>query len=177
MSKLQQSKKFKSNEGDALITVTQLPGMEGARTLIRLGEILGPGLAGLAAAVRFGRADHMSVAMATLFKSLTGDTFEELLRKLLETATVKTKGTERELLPEWDLLMQGQASEWFKILWFALEVNYGNFTDALAGLDEAKLGGPLKDLLGLGARKPLESVPKAKEATPSPSTSFGPPND
>ncbi len=120
--------------------VTQLPGMRGVRFLARLGRIVGPSLGGLITSLQGGGlagADLSAVAVSVgrLFIDLTENELEAICRELLGSATYRDPVTQKivPVMDDFDLHFQGRAASVLKLLAFALEVNYGNFFDALRG--------------------------------------------
>jgi hypothetical protein len=114
--------------------VTQLPAMRGVKMLNRLVRILGPAagraFAGADPSAGLGGLDvgALGGAVAALTERLSDDELESIIRTLLETATVDNT----PLLPVFDLKLQGRMGSLLKLLGFALEVNYSNFTSVLA---------------------------------------------
>lgn len=128
-------------------TVTQLPGFRSMRMLNRLMRVLGPGLAKLAGEVQNAQrklpklrsvdqllnvdVSAFGEGLTELFAKLSDDELESITRALLEGTRVKsatiTKGQDIELLPVFDVVMQGRVWTSLKLLVFAVEVNYGDF--------------------------------------------------
>jgi hypothetical protein len=125
-------------------TVQQLPAMQSVLLLHRLAKTMGGGLLKVLAGAGGGggpkvdlRAldvDSLIPAMESFFDRFSEADLERLLRQLLETATVQGKGGEMALLPVFDVELQGKPMTVFKLLAFALEVNYRDFFSALLAL-------------------------------------------
>lgn len=119
-------------------TVQQLPAMRALRLLNRLGRFFTPALASLVGGGgKLGQADVGALAAAAggLFDRLSEDELERLTKDLLETATVAIDGKDTgPVMPQFDLLFQGKMGAVLKLLAFALQVNYSDFSDALGGL-------------------------------------------
>lgn len=127
------------------VTVQQLPGMRGVRMLHRLTKAVGPALA--ASLVGFksvkslkdlGNADVGAIvgglgdAVQKLFDNLTEAELEQLITDLLEGALVELEGQTIPLTrPIFDKVMTGRAHVALGFTVFAIEVNYGNFTDVV----------------------------------------------
>jgi hypothetical protein len=120
-------------------TVAQLPAMRGLKLLNRIGRSVGPPLTAL-----MGAADPMatvaqmeigSIAPAAreLFDRLTESELESIIKALCETVQVTEDGKTMPLLPVFDLHFAGRYDKLFHVVWFAMEVNYGDFFGDLAG--------------------------------------------
>ena len=117
--------------GDRVYTVSQLPAMRAQRLLPRLLKAVGPAVAALLAsgaslkdvmAMDLSKVD-LGAVVKGLAENLTPDEYESLLRELLSTATLGGK----DLMPQFDIAMQGRVGEVFQLLKFAFQVNYRNF--------------------------------------------------
>jgi hypothetical protein len=137
----------KTIHGDAEVTGTQLPAMRSARLLLKLGKVLGPGLAGLAAGLDDVKA--LPPAVSALFEQLTPDEFEAVALEVLEPTQIKVKGQaspiSREVLDEF---FTGHVADLFKLVGLALKANYSDFFGGALG-DLSKLGEKM-----LASRKP-----------------------
>lgn len=137
------SKIVETNAGRVEVIVTQLPAMRSGKLLMRLSKNLAPALARLATtvdtkaalsgALDFREPEKIADAVRDLFTNLDGDELEFLTHELLGGATIKRGGEFVPFLDGFDAMFAGRIVEWFGLLWFALEVNYGNFTGALGG--------------------------------------------
>lgn len=130
--------------GERVYTVTQLPAMRAAKLIPRLGKMLGPtfarmltmpGASGLAGLLKMD-VGALAPAVETLFDRLTETELESLIKLMLESATVDG----RPLLVRFDTEMQGRILDLFKLLKFAFEVNYTNFSQ---GSDASDLIAPI----------------------------------
>ena len=130
-------------------SVTQLPAMRSVLMLNRLNRLFGPAflrsLAGAnigsvlsgggAAALKELLIEGLADSLQALTERLSDKELEDLTRTLLETATVEG----RMLMPEFDLTMQGRVGTVFKLIAFAVEVNYrGFFSGLLANVARPK---------------------------------------
>lgn len=120
-------------------SVTQLGARAAMRLLPRIGRIVGPAIADATNAIpggNLGEADvaKLGGALGTLFDRLTPEEQDALLETLLQGARVQVEGKWAPLMESFDFLMAGKALTVYRLLWFALGVNYGDFTGALRGL-------------------------------------------
>lgn len=120
--------------GDGLVvTVSQLPATRAFKLFPRLVKVLGPAGKMLAGAAGGGLA-RMDVS--EFFDGLTGvaerlppDVLLSLTQEILATAELTKNGRKGELLPMIDTAFQGRIKDLFRVIAFALEVNYGDFLD------------------------------------------------
>ncbi len=119
-------------------TVTQMPAMRSQRVFQRLASAIGPAIA---AALRDAPAGdailegdvRIGDAVKQLFDRLTIPELEAIEKELLETATVVQDGQTARVLAIADELLAGRLSTLFKLVAFAIEVNYRDFFDAAGG--------------------------------------------
>lgn len=118
-------------------SVSQLPSMAAYRLLIRLGHVTAPAL-GLVSGKGMTLADldlsELANVLPRMLAALTEDELERVTRLLLESCVVD--GT--PLMPKFNTHFQGRVWVIPMVVWFALQVNYGNFRDALAELGIAR---------------------------------------
>lgn len=140
--------------GEHTYEVTPLLAREGLRTWNLLVSLAAAPLArvlravssdALNAASRSGKLDmaalgeldasHLADAAQAFFAELDGAKQDRLLETLLDTARVDGQ----ELWPVFDVHFQGRYDAVYRLLWFALEVNYGPFVGRLlqGGLGKA----------------------------------------
>jgi len=126
---------------------TQFGGTDGVVFLAKMGRLCGPALKELIEAVGtgdkggskgLGDADigKVGAALALLFEKLDESEIYAIRDKLLRNAQVIRKDDRGDktivpLLPIIDEELRGRTMTFIKLLGFALEVNYGNFTGAL----------------------------------------------
>jgi hypothetical protein len=128
-------------------TVRPLPGMKGLTMLPRLNKVLGPAIAALGAGSDASKGsvnfESLKDALALLGERLTESEMESLTRGLLYGTTFQpTDGTPGgELLPQFDLVMQGRPETALKLLAFAVEVNYSGFLPGLLALGARAISG------------------------------------
>lgn len=140
-------------------SVTQLPAWRATEVWYGLVSTAGPGVARILAGTlgaRDGKADmlELSAGVGALFDRLPWPTFRKLLEELLATATLD--GGSTMVLSQFDTLFQGDVMGVLQLGRFAIEVNYGNFTDALRRLAAAGAGA-----LAQAATPSVSSSPKA----------------
>ena len=115
-------------------TVTQMPAMKALRMTHRLGKALGPAIGHLA--VQDGQEvdiERIGKALEALFTAMSEDDLETITKELLNSATVIVDSKSLPVLAQFNTLMAGQIETVFKLLGFALEVNYGSFFDVAKG--------------------------------------------
>jgi hypothetical protein len=131
--------------GQHTYAVTQLPGWRAMEVWYSLVSSAGPAVARVAAgavgARTMGDINMLEVSdgLGVLFTRLPWTEFQKLLKDLLATATVD--GGSTMVLSQFDTLFQGDCMAVLSLAKFALEVNYGNFTDVLLKLAAAGVGG------------------------------------
>jgi hypothetical protein len=115
-------------------TVRPLSGMRAVTFLPFLNKLLGPALAALAGSLT--TTDKFQAALAALGDRLDGKEMEVVTRTLLSGCTFQPQDGSPggELLPLFDLHMQGRPEVVFQLLVFALEVNYSGFFPMLGDL-------------------------------------------
>jgi hypothetical protein len=132
--------------GQHSYAVTQLPGWRSTEVWYGLVASAGPALARvMGGAMASGTGElgdvdmrEVSEGVGQLFTRLPWPEFQRLLKELLATATVD--GGSTPVLSQFDVLFQGDTMAVLQLAKFALEVNYGNFTDALVKLAVAGAG-------------------------------------
>jgi hypothetical protein len=130
--------------GQFLYTVQQLPATRSLRLLHRLGKVLGPGLTQAASLGSVGSLANADVGVivsgiAGILQTSAEDEVVGIVRDLLGTTFVTQNGQMVELAPLMDLHFQGNLLDLFKVVAFALEVNYGDFFGGLLAGGRAKL--------------------------------------
>jgi hypothetical protein len=119
------------------ITVQQLPPRRATRLLIKIAGYIAPALGEVAPSLKGGLAgadvSALGVAVGRLAKDLGPDEFDALTNEILEQSWATVGGKRQELLRVIDAVFQGKPFGIFQSVVFALEVNYGNFSDALRG--------------------------------------------
>lgn len=122
--------------------VGQLPAMRALKLLNRLGRVVGPSLAAAVGAMKGSLAETdvsaLGEAAKQLFDRLAPEETEGLLRELFATVEVFSEdGTKKgPVMPQFDLVFQGEMLGVFALARVALEVNYGDFFGVL--LDRAR---------------------------------------
>ena len=120
-------------------TIDQLPAMRALRLLNKLARLASPALGAIGAAFSQSKSvanmdlDALGRGASALLSSLSDDEMEAITRELLGSAIMRSGGKNVELLAVFDLEFRGKMGTVLKLLGFALEVNYGNFIEALKG--------------------------------------------
>lgn len=120
--------------GKHKFTVFMLPPFEAQDILIDLGQILGPALAKAAAAAKATQGNsllemdidnpHISSGVSALLQGITKDKMRELVNTMAGVS--HCDGTP---LPDvMEMVFRGNLPLMYQWLWFALEVNFRNFT-------------------------------------------------
>lgn len=135
--------------------VTQMTPMRSLKLLNKLGKVLGPALARAGAALGAGGEKPedlldahidfgaMGSALAALFQELADDAqFEHVLRGLLSGAVVVADEKVQPLFGAdgtgssavFDAVFADHPADAYKLALFSLEVNYSDFSDAIAAI-------------------------------------------
>jgi hypothetical protein len=131
-------------------TVTQLTATRSLKLLNKIGKVLGPSLAHLGRAIEGGgdlrSSDvdfgEIGAAAAALFEKLSDDAlFDTITRELLAGVTVQGKDGVVPLFSgpstaTFDAVFADHPSDAYRLMLFALEVNYQDFFGAIAGLKD-----------------------------------------
>jgi hypothetical protein len=129
------SREFKTNDGTVILSINQLDGMKSTLLFITLTAKFGPALA-------TAKGKDKIALLADLSQNLTPEVFDQTLNKLLSAGCVARFPGRDEVDPEAKShlgeIFRGQPFEIFKVLMFALEVNYGDFFN----LTQAKEAAP-----------------------------------
>ena len=115
--------------------VTTFPARRGLKLQVTLVRTLGPALSELMKAVPKGvstknllnvdvKLEHVAGALATAFSGLSEEEFMALVMRLLESTSREGAEITEETF---DLDFSGNYMHVYKVLWFVLEVNYGDF--------------------------------------------------
>ena len=121
--------------GGVTYQVTQLPAMRGFKLLNRLGRTFGPTVADLlggATSLADLNVAFLAPSIRELFDRLTEAELETLTKELLGQALVTLEGKTKPLMPVFDIHFAGRYDDILKLLWFAVEANYGSFFGGLA---------------------------------------------
>lgn len=127
--------------GDNTYRVTQLVSKDARPTLIRLFKLLGPSIGQMVEDAMAGRSINPDIGVGVAISQLADRISEDDLERLIDTL-VQNKTLARKTENGWPLLdkagfdvhFTGRIGEMFKVLAFALEVN---FQDFLGGLRSA----------------------------------------
>jgi hypothetical protein len=142
----------KKTIGDLDFELSPLPAWKAMETFARLSKFLSPAVESLGAVA--GDKEAGAAALAKAIAGLANNKPEELqalTKVLLDACLVTWEGKQVPLMRTFDVVMQGRILTVFKLLAWAVEVNYRDFFDALKG--------------GLGTR--LAGLQSALQRTPS----------
>lgn len=112
-----------------LVSVSQFPARRALHLKIRLIKLLGPSLAQLLAKTKNKKVDlnasleEFTPAIEKLTAALDPDVFVDLVLELLSMTRVGG----REVVPLFDTEYAGNLMFVYKMVWWVLEVNFGNF--------------------------------------------------
>jgi hypothetical protein len=122
---------LEGGDGSTAVTLVQLPSMRAVRLLPRLGRIVGPVFAAAGGGNLLEQdVSKLGSALDEMLQRLSPDELEALIRELLGNAKIGTK----DLMPVFDNVFRGRTLQIFLLLKHALDLNYGDFSAALAGL-------------------------------------------
>lgn len=124
--------------------VRPLAGMRAVTFLPRLNKVLGPALGALAATKGVADSKALQDALSVLGEKLDEKEMEYIARTLLAECTFQPADGSAGgvLMPRFDQVFAGQPETAFKLLAFALEVNYAGFIPALRALGLRAQGAP-----------------------------------
>lgn len=134
--------------GDCTYRVTQLTSEPARRLFVRLFNVLGPSIGQLTGAVKSGSAildADLSGVFATLARDLTPDELEAVIKVLCDNKTIaydhdgKWPKLDKK---DFDFHFTGEVGKMFKVLAFAIEVNYRDFLGEIGGLFRAQQAAP-----------------------------------
>ena len=120
------TKEFQGAEGPVFITVNQLNGMKGATLFFKLAKKVLP-------AAMSGKLDNgqRMAAMTSAVESLTVEEFEAYTKELLNGQIVvripSQDAVDSDAFSKLGQIFRGQPMEIFKLIMFALEVNFASF--------------------------------------------------
>ena len=124
---------FADEAGTLQVKTTQLPALRAFRLLSRLGKLLGPSLGKLRGVGLKSDASALTPAIAALADSLDPDQIEALAVQILE-GTLVVDGKQARTLntaAAIDDVFGGRLMTMFKVMAFAIEVNFRDFFRAL----------------------------------------------
>lgn len=119
---------------DLAITVQQLPAMRAVKLSRRLIQIAAPAVTALKDLS--ADASVLGEAISNALAEFSEKDLEALIKDLLETATVEQEGRIAKVMPLFDELFRGKVFTLYKVLAFALEVNFADFFEPLRALKE-----------------------------------------
>lgn len=119
-----------TSKGTAFVSLTQLPGMQAGKLLVRLTGVIGPGVSGLAVAMKSKDGAQASKAAEVLAQRLSEDEFERITLQLLRGARARVPGQEEFIdlnKQTLDSLFEGCSEGLFRLVFAALKGNYASF--------------------------------------------------
>ena len=120
-------------EGVGDVSVQQLPAMRAVKLSRRLIQVAAPAVAALKDLT--ADASVLGDAIAGALAEFSEKDLEALIKDLLETATVEQDGKLAKVMPLFDSLFGGKIFTLYKVLAFALEVNFADFFEPLRALN------------------------------------------
>ena len=120
--------------------LTQLGAIKAAKQLTRIGKIAGPALGKLGELagdkLLSANVGALGDAAGALFAQLTEAELEDLIRTFLGDAMIRegSMGNFAEFSKVGDTLLGGRVGVLLRALWWAIEVNYGDFFVSLRAL-------------------------------------------
>lgn len=126
------------------VIITELPAMKAGRLAVRISRILGPalgravqgldleGASSLDALLESVNFKSVGEGLELLFDKLTEDEFEGITRALLQPALYGGK----PLMPMFDVVFKGKFITMLKVIGFAFEAQYGDFSGAAGDVVE-----------------------------------------
>lgn len=115
------------------VMVTQYPGMISLTNKMKILKLLGPGIGDTLGKVNLddnveGKLELLIQTMGSICAHLDPVQFTDFVLELLKGVRLKVNGEFQEVNSAiFDLEFAGNLLLMYKILWFTLEVNYGNF--------------------------------------------------
>ena len=119
---------------DMAITVQQLPATRGVKLSRKLATVAAPVIGALQGLSLDKDVGVLGEALTKALDQLSEKDLDELIRTLLETAKVETEGKIAPLMPMFDGLFAGRILLVYKVIAFALEVNFADFFEAFRAL-------------------------------------------
>ena len=123
---------------DLVVTVQQLPAMRGVLLSRKLARIAAPAIGALKSVSLDADVSVLGDALVQVLEQLSEKDLEELIKTLLETATVEVDGKIAPLRPVFDMVFAGKVLTVFKVLAFAIEVNFLDFFGPLRAMSARK---------------------------------------
>lgn len=132
MARRQTTAEYKTEEGTVEITLQALGGTEGGLLALRLGGILGPGIAGIATAIDHDDSAGLSAAVNQLFAKVPPAEFKDLLKQLTAGAQGRAADEFHDVTAEWlNETFAGCPGSIFKLMFNAIKTNFSGFTEEL----------------------------------------------
>lgn len=136
-------KTHEKNINGRTFTVSQFPAMRGWKTFVKLSKGLLPALASVAGSLKGDgeklsdleiNGDGLAKAVEILLTELDEDKSEILIKELLALTFVDGQ----PVMPQFDIVFQGDYGTLIKVLIFSVEVNFKSFLDVSGDLKGIK---------------------------------------
>lgn len=119
---------------DMAVTVQQLPATRGVKLSRKLMSVMAPVVGALQGLSLDKDVGALGDAVAKALDQFSEKDLDDLIRTLLETAKVETEGRIAPLMPLFDGLFAGRILLVYKVVAFALEVNFADFLETFRAL-------------------------------------------
>lgn len=124
-------------------TVSKLPGRRMTRVFVRLTKAVGKGGSGLGGLLKKGAIEDQASAILSLLGAVDEDDVMFIANELLTPCTYRAPdGSGGNPSDNFDTLFQGRIDLLFKVLVFALQVNFGSFFKGLSERAAAQAAAP-----------------------------------
>lgn len=149
MARKSETMEFETSEGPCEITVTQLDGNRGGNLGIRLAQLVGPPIVNLVGAMEGNDTRKVVDAAQTLIGKITPEEFERVKAEVLRGAQAKFNGeftdVDSKFIGE---AFAGHPGSLYKLVGFALKVNFQNFFEDL-GVSAERIQGAMRNAAAL----------------------------
>lgn len=149
----QESKVFKTSDGECEIMITALDGNAGGELGVRLLQLFGPSMAGVVAAMDGNEISKVAEQASIFFAKLTPAEFTGIKRQLLKGAQAKTAEGFTEVNDAFiGEAFAGEIGSLAALIAFALKLNFATFFEGLGIKSEtiAKLTAKAKKAAQIG---------------------------
>jgi hypothetical protein len=149
MARKSETMEFETSEGPCEITVTQLDGNRGGALGVRLVHLVGPSIVSLVGAMEGNETSKAVDAAQALIAKLTPDEFDRIKTEVLRGAQAKYNGeftdVDTKFIGE---AFAGHPGSLYKLIGFALKVNFQNFFSDL-GMSAERIQGAVRNAMTL----------------------------
>lgn len=149
MARKTETMEFELADGPGEITVTQLDGNAGGALGVRLVQLVGPSIVGLVGAMEGSDMAKVAEAAQVLLSKVTPDEFEKIKTTVLRGAQAKYNGEFHDVDARFiGDAFSGHPGSLYKLVGFALQVNFRNFLKDL-GVSAERIQGAVKNAVSL----------------------------